>query len=175
MRKVIARKGISMLLCLFLLGIPVAVRASDGDKLIQIGMGLLYERGMDLTVSVEQETRYHNAWEYFGNVYLKWDECPSCGHVCPESFWKNYRTWGVGAAYKPAVVRGRNTVGRIRLGASAGADGKEFVAGIHAGYEQDYKTRCGLVLFWQVKSDLMINGKDLFRTGIVLGMKFPIN
>ena len=35
---------------------------------LQIGTGLLYERGMDLTVAYEHETRYHNAWEYFGNV-----------------------------------------------------------------------------------------------------------
>lgn len=56
--------------------------ADDHKGRLQIGTGFLYERGMDLTVAYEHETRYHNAWEYFGNVYLKWDECASCGHVC---------------------------------------------------------------------------------------------
>ena len=73
---------------------------SHSDR-ISIGVGALYQRGLDATISWEHETRYHNAWEYFVNGYIKWDECASCGHVCPESFWNNYRTWGVGAAYKP--------------------------------------------------------------------------
>jgi len=30
------------------------------------------------------------------------------------------------------------------------------------------------VLYWQVKSDLMIKGRDLFRTGVVLGFKIPV-
>lgn len=44
--------------------------ADDHKGRLQIGTGFLYERGMDLTVAYEHETRYHNAWEYFGNVYL---------------------------------------------------------------------------------------------------------
>jgi hypothetical protein len=30
-------------------------------------------------------------------------------------------------------------------------------------------------LFAQVKSDLIIKGEDLFRTGVVLGVKIPLN
>lgn len=162
------------LLCTVLFGLLSPVIASDGEKLIQLGTGILYERGWDLTVGVEQETRYHNAWEYFGNVYLKWEECNSCGHICPDSFWKSYNTWALGAAYKPAFVRKRNSVGRARLGVSAGSDKYEFVAGLHVGYEHNYTLRNGMVVYWQVKSDLMINGKDFFRTGVVLGVKLPL-
>ena len=36
-----------------------------------------------------------------------------------------------------------------------------------------YALRGGWKLFWQVKSDLMIKGKDLFRTGVVIGVKIP--
>ena len=78
---------------------------SHSDR-ITFGVGLLYERGLDATLAWEHETKYHNAWEYFVNGYLKWDECESCGHVCPESFWKNYRTWGVGVAYKVVTTMG---------------------------------------------------------------------
>ena len=141
-----------------LFGLLSPVFASDGDKFIQVGTGILYERGWDLTV---------------GNMYLKWEECPSCGHVCPESFWKSYNAWMLGFAYKPALVRKRNSVGRVRLGMSAGSDRHEFLGGVHVGYEQNYTLRNGMVLYWQVKSDLIINGKDLFRTGLVLGVKLP--
>ena len=45
---------------------------SHSDR-ITFGMGLLYERGLDATLAWEHETKYHNAWEYFVNGYLKWD------------------------------------------------------------------------------------------------------
>lgn len=48
------------------------------------------------------------------------------------------------------------------------------LAGIHVGYEHNYVLRSGCTLFWQVKSDMMIKGADLLRTGIVLGVKLPI-
>ena len=35
--------------------------ADDHRGRLQIGTGLLYEQGMDLTVAYEHETRYHNA------------------------------------------------------------------------------------------------------------------
>ena len=56
---------------------------------------------MDLTLAYEHETNYNNAWEFFANGYLQWKGCETCGHICPESFWRNYRTYGFGVAYKP--------------------------------------------------------------------------
>lgn len=41
-------------------------------------------------------------------------------------------------------------------------------------YEHNYELRSGWTLYWQVKSDMMIKGADLLRTGIVLGVKLPI-
>lgn len=147
--------------------------ANDREGRIQIGTGLLYKNGMDVTIGYEYETRYHNAWEFFGNAYLKWEECSSCGHVCPESFWNNYNTWGLGVAYKPCVTRGRNHHGNFRLGGSLGSDRHNVLGGIHVGYEHSHSLKKGWQLFWQVKSDIMIEGKDLFRTGIVIGIKIP--
>ena len=146
----------------------------DEMRIKSLGFGCLYERGLDVTLSYEHETKYHNAWEYFANGYIKWDECASCGHVCPESFWNNYRSYGFGFAYKPCVARGRNHHGNMRIGASAGSDTDRFLGGIHLGYEHNYTLRHGWKLFWQVKTDVMIKGEDLFRTGIVLGVKLPV-
>lgn len=163
----------TILLLAIIVSSVLSVKAQDNMGRVQLGVGLLYEKGMDLTLAYEHETRYHNAWEYFGNVYLKWDECASCGHICPESFWNNYNTWGLGVAYKPCVIRGRNNHGNFRIGASLGSDRHHVLGGIHVGYEQNYSLRGGWKLFWQVKSDLMIEGKDLFRTGVVIGVKLP--
>lgn len=150
-------------------------QAQSNTNRISIGFGALYENGLDATVCVEHETKYHNAWEYFANGYIKWDKCEVCNHVCPDSFWKNYRTWSVGVAYKPCVVRGRNNYGNLRLGASGGSDTHDFVGGVHVGYEHNYVLRKGWQLYWQVKTDVMIQGEDLFRTGITIGFKIPTN
>lgn len=164
-----------ILMTLFaVLAVSATAFAGDRDGRVSFGIGLLYENGLDATLSYERETAYHNAWEFFANCYLKWDKCASCGHVCPDSFWKNYRSWSVGAAYKPCVTRGRNHYGSFRFGGSLGSDTHKVLGGVHAGYEHNYRLRGGWQVYWQVKSDLMIKGKDLFRTGIVLGVKLPV-
>ena len=164
----------AILMAMLLIATLTSSYAQDGSNRVSLGTGVLYERGLDLTLSYEHETKYHNAWEYFGNVYLKWDECASCGHVCPDSFWKNYRTYDFGIAYKPCVVRGRNNHGNVRIGASVGSDTDKVIGGIHVGYEHNYALRSGWQIFWQVKTDIMIKGLDTFRTGAALGIKYSL-
>ncbi len=149
----------------------MTAKASDNNGHVGLGFGLLYENGLDATFSYEHETRYHHAWEYFGNVYLKWAECDDCGHICKDSFWHNYNTWTLGIAYKPAVHVGRNNVGRLRLGAQGGSDTDDFVGGVTLGYEQSYSIKRNFQLYWNVRTDIMIEGEDLFRTGVTVGFR----
>ena len=165
---------ITLLLVLACTGVTSHVHAQRNSDRLSLGVGLLYKNGMDMTLSYEHEMDYRHAWEFFANSYLQWTECGSCGHVCPKSFWRNYRSYGFGVAYKPCVARGRNHYGSLRIGASAGSDTEKFLGGLHFGYEHNYVLRSGWTLYWQVKSDLMIKGADLLRTGIVLGVKLPV-
>ena len=91
-----------------------SANAQRNSGRLSLGVGLLYRNGMDVTFSYEHEMNYRHAWEFFANGYLQWAECGPCGHICPESFWRNYRTYGFGVAYKPCVVRGRNHYGNLR-------------------------------------------------------------
>lgn len=165
------RKFLILLVVVFAMG--TTAKAGDRDGRVGLGVGLLYENGMDATLFYECEGAYHNAWEFFANGYVKWKDCESCGHICPDSFWRNYRSWSLGAAYKPCVSRGRNHYGSFRLGGSLGSDTRDVLGGVHVGYEHNYRLRNGLQLYWQVKTDVMIKGEDLFRSGIVLGIKLP--
>lgn len=159
-------------LCSLLL-VSFKINAQSNSNRIMFGVGALYERGLDATISVEHETKHHNAWEYFANGYIKYAKDPRVGHITKDSFWKHYRTWSVGAAYKPCVFRGKNNYGNLRFGGSIGSDTHEFLGLVHAGYEHNYALRKGWQIYWQVKTDFCINGKDLFRTGVVLGFKIP--
>ena len=139
-----------------------------------LAVGASYERGLDATLSIERELKYHNAWEFFFTGYLQWDDDPLAGHVTKHSFWHSYNTWSVGLAYKPCVSRGRNHHGNLRLGASCGSDLDEFIGVVHVGYEHSYALMGGWELFFQLKEDVAICAKDLFRTGVALGVKVPL-
>ncbi len=146
---------------------------AQNAKSVNIALGVLYPQTVDATLSYEVGTKHHNAWEFFGNVASKWKDCESCGHICAESFWKDNCTWGLGVAYKPCVVRTRNSYGSVRVGGSLGSDRHDVLGGIHAGYEHNYSLKGGWRVFWQVKCDCMIKGEDLFRTGVTIGVKIP--
>ena len=85
-----------MMLAICLASTTAVASAQTYSNRIGLGVGALYERGFDATLSVEHETKNHNAWEYFLNGYVKYDKDANAGHITNESFWKNYRTWGVG-------------------------------------------------------------------------------
>ena len=97
-----------LLLVSAMLMLAVTGKAQSHGNRLSLGVGALYEKGFDATIAVEHETNNHNAWEYFANGYVKWSEDETAGHVTKDSFWNNYRTWGVGIAYKPCVLRSRN-------------------------------------------------------------------
>jgi len=63
----------------------------------------------------------------------------------------------------------------LRIGGSVGSDFNEVVGWVNVGYEHNYALRNGWSLYWQIKTDLCINGKDLFRTGATIGFKIPYN
>lgn len=146
---------------------------AQNAKSVNLTFGVMYPQTVDATLSYEVGTAHHNAWEFFANAASKWKDCASCGHICAESFWKDNRTWGLGAAYKPCVSRTRNSYGSLRLGGSIGSDTHNVLGGVHAGYEHNYSLKGGWRLFWQVKRDCMIKGDDLFRTGVTIGVKIP--
>ena len=147
---------------------------SSNQNHLMLSVGLLYERGVDVTLAVSHETRYHNAWEVFVNGYVKYEEDPLAGHITKDSFWNSYRTWLVGAALKPCIARGRNHHGNLRIGVMAGSDTDKIIGGGTLGYEHSYALYHGWEFFFQARCDLLIRGKDVCRTGVDLGIKVPL-
>ena len=175
MRKSIIKKGLFLIVMMLSLFAHRA-DAQVNDNHIMLSAGALYERGLDATIAYEHGTKYHNAWEYFFTGYIKYEDDPVAGHMTSDSFWNSYRTWHLGVAYKPRVFRGRNHHGNFRIGASGGSNTHTFIGGIHVGYEHTYSLYNGWEFFFQVKEDVTIpDRKDLFRTGVSLGVKIPVN
>ncbi len=152
----------------------IEILAGDNEARIALSSSLLYKNGLDVSLSYEIETSYHNCWEVYVLGYLKWDKCPKCGRVCKDSFWKNYRSWQVGSLWKPCIVRKKNNYGNLRVGIFVGSDLDEVIGGGHLGYQHNFVFSHGWQIFLGTKVDLIINGEDLFRSGIFLGFKIPV-
>lgn len=168
-------KGVCLLTTLFLLSSPGDLFAQSNANHLLVGGGISYKNGVDVTIGFEHTTSYHNAWEYFANGYVQYAKDPDTGTITNRSFFHNYHTWMFGAAYKPCVIRGRNHHGNIRLGAMAGSDTDKFVGGGTVGYEHSYCLHNDWEVFFQVKEDVVVRGEDLFRTGVSVGVKIPLN
>lgn len=147
---------------------------STNQNHLMLSAGALYERGFDATIAYQHETKYHNSWEYFASYYIKYEDDPLAGHITKDSFWNSYNTWLIGAAYKPCVSRGRNHHGNVRIGVSCGSDLSDIIGGGHLGYEHSYALYSGWEIFFQVREDFILRGKDNFRTGVSLGVKVPL-
>ena len=164
----------TMLFVALMLCCPLSSFAQSNVNHLQLSVGALYERGFDVTLGYEHETKYHNSWEYFVNAYLKYEDDPEAGHITKSSFWNSYNTWMFGIAYKPCVVRHRNGHGNFRIGGMLGSNTKKVIGGGTIAYEHSYALRKGWEFFFQIRTDMVLGGRDFFRTGAALGFKAPL-
>lgn len=148
--------------------------AGDGDKFFNISGGWQWKNTVNAVVGLEFEGKYHNAYELYIDLATAYDKCPVCNKVCSDSFW-SYKTFGIGAAYKPTISRGKNSNLRWRFGADLGANRKGFQASIDIGLEYSYSFRNGMQVFDMQKNDFVFWTRDHFRNGLLVGVKFPIN
>lgn len=151
-----------------LLAMTVSAGAQERSDRIGTGVGAFYPFSGEAVLFWEHEMSYHNAFEVFARGHLKLD-----GDV--PALWENYKCWGVGAAWKPCLYRARNRYGSLRVGASVGAAPTDFLAGIHAGWQQSYALHSGWQFYWSAGVDLMLpRCDDLFRAGLGIGVKMPV-
>lgn len=148
--------------------------AGDGDKFLNLSGGYQWKNTVNLLVGFEAETKYHNAWELYFDLSTAYTTCPTCYKVCSKSFW-DYKTFGLGIAYKPSLYRGKNSVVRWRIGADIGANRKGFQASIDLGIEYSYSFRNGMQVFVLQKNDFVFWTRDHFRNGLLVGVKFPLS
>ena len=147
--------------------------AGDGDKFFNISGGWQWKNTVNAVVGLEFEGKYHNAYELYIDLATAYDKCPVCNKVCSDSFW-SYKTFGIGAAYKPTISRGKNSNLRWRFGADLGANRKGFQASIDIGLEYSYSFRNGMQVFVMQKNDFVFWTRDHFRNGLLVGVKLSI-
>lgn len=168
------KKGAVLLVMLF---ISTLGFAQHNNNHIIMDVGASYYKGLEATIAYEHGTSYHHAWEFFGTYHITYEKDSQARHYTKKSFWNDYRTWHIGAAYKPCVLSRRNNHGNLRLGGSFGSNTDRFLGGIHVGYEHTFCLYNGWELFLQFKEEIILpkQRRDLFRTGAAFGVKIPFN
>lgn len=152
----------------------VTVKAGDGDRHLGLQAGVLYPGMLNATLSVDYETRYHNAFEFYLDAFTEWHDCATCGKVCKQSFWKSNYGLSVGVAYKPTVKRTRNSVGRFRIGADLGTASRAFALGVEVGYEHVWTFKNNVQFVFQQKNEVSFWAKPTWRIGGLLGLRLPL-
>ena len=163
-----------LLTILLLIAATTTVRAGDGDRHIGIQAGILYPCMLNGTLSVDFETRYHNAFEFYLDAFTQWKDCPDCRKVCKDSFWHSNYGLSVGAAYKPTVARTRNSVGRFRMGGDIGTANRGFALGVELGYEHVWTFKNNVQFVFQQKNEVTFWAKPTWRFGGLIGLRLPI-
>ena len=95
--------------------------AGQGDTYVGVNAGVMYPRVLNINAVYQKELSYGNAYEMYIDYQTQWNVCPDCGRVCSHSFWKSRYSYAVGLAYKKAVMKRKNNMARIRVGADLGA------------------------------------------------------
>ena len=167
------KKFLSLILLLLTVAV-VPAKAGDGDRHVGIQAGLMYPSLLNGVLSVDFETRYHNAFEVYIDAFTQWEDCIDCGKVCRESFWKTNYGLGIGAAYKPVVHRSRNSFGRFRMGADIGTCSRKFSMGVELGYEYVWTFRNNVQFVIQQKNEVTFWGRPTWRFGGLLGFRLPL-
>ena len=145
-----------------------ALAQNNWDR-VGVGLGCGFSPKAEAVLFWEHETSYHNAWEVFLSGALSLDSLR--GNIWND----NAKAWGAGAAWKPCVVRSRNSYGSLRLAAMLGAAPIEFSAGLIAGYQHSWVLRGGWQLYWQGGVTLTLPKRgDLFGVSTGVGVKMPV-
>ena len=160
---------------LFLTMAVIPAKAGDADRHVGFQAGVMYPNVLNGVLSVDFETRYHNAFEVYIDAFTQWEDCTDCGKVCRQSFWKSNYGLGVGAAYKPVVHRARNSFGRLRMGADIGTCSRAFSLGIELGYEYVWTFRNNVQFVLQQKNEVTFWGRPTWKFGGMVGFRLPLN
>ena len=157
----------------FCLALSVAIaHAGNGDEYVNLNAGFLFNSTLNATFGYERELSYSDAVELFGEIGNRWHKDPVCGHVCDESFWKDYY-WGGGVLYKKQLRRFKNSTLRFRIGPECGAHTGDYFFAVEGGLEYNYVFQNRIQLSVIQKNQVGFFHGDTFRNGLIIGIKIP--
>lgn len=161
---------------MIIFSLALKANAGDGDILIKGSAGIAIQKTAWANLGLEWETKYHNAWEIYADFGTGFKYCEiDQTYLCNETFF-DYKSFGVGGAYKPKFYRWKNLNLRGQFGVDLGVkEGNTFFLSLVVGPELTYTFKCNVQLFILQKNEFCFWCRDHFRNGVMLGIKIPLN
>lgn len=135
------------------------------ENKLTVNAGFLFPATLDATIGYEYTFSYGRAFEVFGEI-------GNHRKTGPNQFWKGY-FWDGGLLYKHQIKRYKNGRFLFRGGPVLGAVEKNFFLGVEAGFEYDYVFNNGIEFSVIQKNNVCFLHGDLFRNGLMIGLKIP--
>lgn len=148
--------------------IAFAAVAENNDPHINVNVGILAPYTLDATIGYEHPIGFGDAFEIYGEAGNHW-RTPVC---C--QFWKGY-FWDAGALYKHRLARFKNGSFRVVGGVQTGMNRHDYFFGVEAGFEYNYVFPNNWVFSLRQKNTVNFLHGDVFRCGIMIGFKIPLN
>lgn len=152
---------------IFLLAAGTCAYAGDGDSHLTANVGIMAPYTLDATIGYEHPFGYGNAIEAYAEIGNHWQK-PTC---C--QFWKGY-FWDGGVLYKHRIARFKNGNLRVLGGVQTGLVRQDYFFGIEAGFEYNYVLPNSWEFSVIQKNTVNFLHGDVFRCGIMLGIKIPL-
>lgn len=146
---------------LILLGTIKVVTAQDGFKYIHLNVGTMIRNQIVSEISYEWMTK-----NYTGNEIL------IEGAYNHRTERKNLL---IGFAYKPLIIRNKNTGVHLRLSGSIGSDNSDFICATGIGLEGFLSFSNGWILTLSQKNQAVFFDEQKWRFGALVGLKIPLN
>lgn len=176
-------KKILIFISIFLFSLKVS--AGEGDLRLNYNTGVLFNSLntnsliVNNILGIEYEIKNQACWEFYLTHAVPY-------HDSPKGLKPVYsnKSLGVGLAYKPVILRNmflttKNTLMRFRFAFDMGSEEKHsnssFYCALGGAFEINRTFKNGMQISLMQKNEFVLWSDDFFRTGLLIGLKIPLN
>jgi hypothetical protein len=149
-------------LVIVLLILSLVSNAQDGFTFLGLRSGWVADKGVTTTVNLDFSSHYFSSYELFAEFYRNYNT--------------SYKSMMGGVVYKPALIRNKNTLMKMRFGLGAGVGREEFLLAPQLGWEFSQTVYKNVdILFVNRNQYVLFDQKpDQWRIGFDIGLRLPL-
>ena len=151
-----------IVIVLLLVATSLFAKAQDGLTYLGLRTGWVAEKGFTATLNLDFSLKYFSSFEVFTEYYKNYNT--------------KYNTVMGGAVYKPALIRNRNSLVKMRLGVGTGVGREEFLIAPQIGWEfsQSILNNIDFVFVNRNQYVFFDRKPDQLRIGFDIGLRLPL-
>lgn len=137
-------------------------KAQDGFTFAGLRSGWVADKAFSATLNFDFSSSYFSSYELFSEYYRNYNT--------------SYKSMMGGLVYKPALIRNRNSLMKMRFGVGFGVGKEKFLVAPQIGWEFSQTVYNNIdILFVNRNQFVFFDQKpDQWRVGFELGLRLPL-